>query len=488
MELLSVAQKYEMSTVLTHIRGSISRQYPGPLFINPENAFLAYSLAQRYGLREEASQAARLTLKFVLTIETLEDKLAMMPGAYLYELWKYHRRVKAQLRLDLPSSGADAALKGLKCSQIATNTNNPYWVELYIWSIKDRPSRFDPIEFQMALARHTAGSGTKRCESCILIPVEKMRTFWTTLADIVHRCMEKAESELSILGADTNPRNHMDPPAVLPLPECLDLSEADVVVRTCDLTSFLVHKSVLASSSWDAELLRSLITILYPIPSEIPASYDRILALLAVAEKYEMDAVQSTIRAEVACGSSPTLDGAQAFRAYAIASSSELTPEMDTTARLTLYQPMTFEHLGDELRLFEGWALRELARFRKGCRDNLVSCFESFLDVDSGPSKIWVGCPLQPTVSPPTPPTWVCNLFTPRIEELKQAFTLPLIKSSSIREEYLEALRTHAAPESCTFCLGVHAMKGEWYCTQLEQALEQALDKASAAFVFREYP
>jgi hypothetical protein len=43
----------------------------------------------------------------------------------------------------------------------------------------------------MALARHTAGSGTVRCSSCILIPVEKMRTFWTTLAATVHRCMEK---------------------------------------------------------------------------------------------------------------------------------------------------------------------------------------------------------------------------------------------------------------------------------------------------------
>jgi len=188
MELLSVAQKYEMSSVLTHIRGSLSRQHP--LFISPENAFLAYSLAQRYGLREEAAQAARLTLKFILTTESHEDKLAIMPGAYLHELWKYHQRVQAQLRLDLPSSGAGVALQGFNCSQQAT-TGNPYWIELYIWSIIENPSRFDSIEFQMALARHTAGSGTWRCESCILIPVENMRTFWTTVAATVHRCMEK---------------------------------------------------------------------------------------------------------------------------------------------------------------------------------------------------------------------------------------------------------------------------------------------------------
>ena len=220
---------------------------------------------------------------------------------------------------------------------------------------------------------------------------------------------------MSILGTETSPRS---PPAVsLTLPESLDLCEADVIVRTSDLTNFPVHKSVLASSSWvfrdmftlpwppnnemvnglpvvdiseDAELVRSLITILYPIHSELPSSYERILALLATAQKYEMDAIQSSIRAEVECGPSLTVE---AFRSYAIASSSGLTPEMDTAARLTLDQPMTFEHLGNELRFFEGWALLELSRFRKGCQDNLVSCLESFLNFDSGPSKIWVGCP-----------------------------------------------------------------------------------------------
>ena len=190
MEVLSVAQKYAMSSVLTHIRGSLSRQ--GPLFISPEDAFLAYSLAQEFELREEATQAARLTLKFVLTIETLEDKLAIMPGAYLHELWKYHQRVQAELGSNLPSSGAGTALKGYKCSQHSTNTGDPYWIELYIWSIIENPSRFDPIEFQMALARHTAGKGgTTQCASCIVISVKAMHTVWTTLAAAVHRCMEE---------------------------------------------------------------------------------------------------------------------------------------------------------------------------------------------------------------------------------------------------------------------------------------------------------
>ncbi|KAH8985607.1 hypothetical protein EDB86DRAFT_3083410 [Lactarius hatsudake] len=517
MELLSVAQKYEMSSVLSHIRGSLALQ--DPPFITAENAFLAYSLAQRYGLYKEATQAARLTLKFDLTIETLEDKLAMMPGAYLHELWKYRQRVQAQLRLDLLTSDAGAALKGFNCSRHAFGTDIPYWIELYISSIKVNPSHFDSIEFQMALAQHTAGSNSTRCSSCILIPVETMRAFWTSLAATIYRCMERAESELSILGTEPNPRSHMGPLAVpLPLPECLYLSKADIILRTPDLTMFRSHKSVLASSSSvfrdvlslpqppnnemvdglpvvdiseDAELVRSLITILYHIPSDLPASYDGMLALLAAAQKYDMVTVQSSIRAELARRPSLARNWAQAFRVYAIASSSRLTSEMDTAARLTLDQPMTFEYLRDELRLFEGRALSDLALFRKSCRDNLISCFESFLDIDSGPSKIWVDCPQSfgppsavPQNASPTLPTWVHDIIAPQIEELKQAFTRPLIKSSSIREKYLGALRRHATQDRCASCLEVHATKGESYCTQLEKALAQARKKACTTFTF----
>lgn len=111
--------------------------------------------------------------------------------------------------------------------------------------------------------------------------------------------------------------------------------------------------------------MRSLDTILYPIPSEISASHDRILALLAAAQKYDMAPVLASIRGAVASRELPVFDETQAFRAYAIASSSRLIPEMDMTASLTLDYPMTFEHLGGDLRLFERWALHELADYRK---------------------------------------------------------------------------------------------------------------------------
>src|SRR6266705_146503 len=92
-----------------------------------------------------------------------------------------------------------------------------------------------------------------------------------------------------------------------------------------------------------------------------------------------MASVQSFIRAGVNRGEFPSPTGAEAFAAYAIASGKKLIPEMEYAARLTLDLPMTFEILGEELRLFEGWALRGLANFRKRCCDNLVPCFESFI-------------------------------------------------------------------------------------------------------------
>jgi hypothetical protein len=273
--------------------------------------------------------------------------------------------------------------------------------------------------------------------------------------------------------------------------------------------------------SEDAELVRALVTVLYPIPPEIPTSYERVLALLAAAQKYDMSFVLSSIRAEVVRRKLSVPTGALAFRAFAIASSNKLSPEMGAAARLTLDYPLTFEALGDELRPFRGLALRELAGFRKMCRDNIVSCLESFLDANNGPSKIWVGCPsskAQPPslVAQPSKavelfsfgkevarphkvflgvsatandgekralPPWLRDLFTQQIGELKQFYTHALIKPSSIREKYLAALMKHSpTPSDCPACLMVHARKGEGYCAELEQKLIHARNQVSAAF------
>jgi BTB/POZ domain-containing protein len=201
--------------------------------------------------------------------------------------------------------------------------------------------------------------------------------------------------------------------ATPPLPECLGhldvtSSNADIIVQSSNLINFPVRKSVLASSSQvfrdmfllpqtsaneivdglpvvclseDMEIVWALITMLYPIPPEIPSSYERVLVLLAAAQKYDMTTVQSSIHVEIIHRELPTAPtGARAFRAFAIAFSNNLTPEVETTARLTLDYPLTFETLGCKLWLFRGFALCELVGFQRECKDNIISCLELFLD------------------------------------------------------------------------------------------------------------
>jgi hypothetical protein len=230
-----------------------------------------------------------------------------------------------------------------------------------------------------------------------------------------------------------------------------DTFNADVILQSSDLVKFHVHRAVLVTSSpffrdmfslpqpsndepagelpivplpEDAAVLDSLLSMLYPVPPEIPKSNDVILALLSAAQKYDMVAIQSSIRAEASRRELLSLPRAEAFRMYAVACSRGLIPEMETAARLTLDYRLTFESLGRELRSFEGWALRDLADFRRRCTSHLSSQLLPFLDQHDGPSKIWVGCPTAPT--PERLPRWLETFLRVKIERLDDfAHTIP---------------------------------------------------------------
>ncbi|KAF8491519.1 hypothetical protein F5888DRAFT_1053918 [Russula emetica] len=416
MELLSAAQKYQMESVLTHIRGSIARQNPLPTHLEP--ALHIYALAQKYGLRPEALQTARTILNQWITIEDFDNKLDTMPGASLYELWKYQERVRTILALDLTEfreSGARGTMTGLRCTNLSSS-QIPSWVDQYVVSMGNAPNLFDPLELNIAMARHIKDGGNGGCE-CGSISSRTIHEFWEALVSVVHGCFKKAESALSLVQEREDPQSRINP-AISPL-EPSDSSDANFVIRSSDFVNFKVHKPVLVVASpffkdllslhqpadsefvdglpvvqlsEDSELLSTLVSMLYPLRPVIPNSYDKVLYLLAACQKYEMASVQSYIRAEVSHGVFPMPKGAEAFSAYAIACSKGLIPEMENAARQTLDHPMTFEILGEGLRLFEDWALRDLARFRKRCRDNLVACFESFLQLGQPPFNVWIPC------------------------------------------------------------------------------------------------
>ena len=189
MELLSVAQKYEMETVLVHIRGSIARQNPLPTQLEP--ALYIYALAQKYGLRPEALRSARIiTLKHSMAIEDLGDKLDIMPGTALYELLKYNERVRTILTLDLTEfgeSGARGILTGLCCTEISSS-QIPSWINQYIVSTGNAPNLFDPLELNIAMTRHMKDNWGCGCGS---ISSQTMHEFWEALVSVVNGSFEK---------------------------------------------------------------------------------------------------------------------------------------------------------------------------------------------------------------------------------------------------------------------------------------------------------
>ena len=197
MELLSVAQMYKMDVVLTHIRNHIAQQEPP--FIQEETAFLIYSLAQEHALCTETLQAARCTLSFSsLTIQDLaeEQRLDMMPGCFLHELWKYHERVRTNLKLDVDEfkkSNALAILGESSCISLA-DSSLPIWLDDYISKIGTAriPAFLNLAKFHTGLVKHIEHQMSDGgCASCSSMFKEKLCAIWEALTVVVRCSMEK---------------------------------------------------------------------------------------------------------------------------------------------------------------------------------------------------------------------------------------------------------------------------------------------------------
>ena len=200
IELLGVAQKYQMKAVLSHVRGIIARM--DPPFIRLETAHGIYFLAQMYELHEETVQSARVTLRLPMFIRDLRDKLVFsgQTGVYLHELWKYHQRVRRDLKsgvLEFRNSGLPDGVKHMRCqiSEIFNfNESPPRWLDKYIESIADEPHLFDPVEFENDWTCHineAAATTSKPSCSCVDLPSELRRGLWEALSTFVHTTIEK---------------------------------------------------------------------------------------------------------------------------------------------------------------------------------------------------------------------------------------------------------------------------------------------------------
>ena len=115
----------------------------------------------------------------------------------------------------------------------------------------------------------------------------------------------QAESALSLVHEPEDPQAQIN--STTSPPETFDVPDANFIIRSSDNVDFRVHKSVLAMASpffkdllslpqpsdgesvdglpvvqlsENSELLNSLVSMLYPVPTVIPKSYDKVLYLL----------------------------------------------------------------------------------------------------------------------------------------------------------------------------------------------------------------
>ena len=197
MELLAVAQKYEMNSILSHIRSVVALQ--DPPFHRLETAFHIYVLAQQYGLHLEAVQAARVTLCLSMIIEDLGDKLdsPSMTGAYLHELWKYHEQVRSELKSALHefiNSGLPDDMKSLLCISPSHGVSSPQWLHDYINSVADIPRLFDPSKLETAWTGYVHSHGSFRGPCSFLGipgPSRAKSTIWLALMAVAHWAIQK---------------------------------------------------------------------------------------------------------------------------------------------------------------------------------------------------------------------------------------------------------------------------------------------------------
>lgn len=189
MELLSVAQKYQMDSVLAHIRAITARHNPLPTRLKP--ALRIYFLARKYGLRLELLRSARIIGNYPMTPEDYDNNFDVVPPVPLFELWKYHEKSRAILVSDLMSFRAFDArgiMMGLDCRESSSH-HLPSWLDQYIESIGNAPNLFDLVEFNTVMSRHISES--KDGCRCASIPGQTIRALWAALTSVVNGSFEK---------------------------------------------------------------------------------------------------------------------------------------------------------------------------------------------------------------------------------------------------------------------------------------------------------
>ncbi|KAI0300469.1 hypothetical protein B0F90DRAFT_412836 [Multifurca ochricompacta] len=509
MRTFIATRKYGMPSTLNLFRTYCYHVAP---VVTTDNAFRAYVFAFNEGLKEEALEAAQLTLSLPQTFETYGLDLRIASGPALQALWR-HRKVA----LEAVEIGIQQCVEDLQDLRDFRSTSSndkiccakpepgPRPRELLLLFTRRLMFDFAMMNFSDFVQMMSSQGGFK-CSSCkSLMRFDLVRVF-DCLERHVNGQMEQAHEKF--LSLFDNPVDVLDPQPPNNQPRNFgapfDRKDSDVTIRSCDQVDFHVHKPLLGMASVvfedmftapgpsppdqgrnipvialteDSKTLHRLLTMMYPIDPDIPETIEDALSLLATCQKYQMDSAMAYIRALLKPCTPPLITTQNSFRAYGIASRFHLMDEAQLAAQLTLNRSMSFNACGEDLRFISGADLYRLLTYRAECTRVAMDCINQMKGVhDAPPSSRSCTGPViigkYDTEELQSVPRWWHGHFRFRIVDR------PSPKTVTDRPAFERALASHRRSSGCSSCLGTDETRiDNTICATLEVKLNAAVEQ-----------
>ncbi|KAF8504581.1 hypothetical protein F5888DRAFT_1656888 [Russula emetica] len=501
MKTHAAAKKFGMSSALTLFRTYCTSVAP---VVTTENAFRAFFLAFNKGLKEEALEAARLSLSLPLTFEALDEELYNASGPALEALWR-HR--EAGLRAIVEGVTACRTevedLRGWSShdrSRCAKNVSRPRQ-QLSFFASKVIAD-FSLMNFS-SFVEIMLSQGVFQCPSCKAPLRLEFRRLFSCLEAHVDDCIERIHNELLSLvdGSEEPPNLQLSCEQPKNFGPPFERGDADLIIRSCDQVDFHVHKAILGVASVafedmftapgqgrdesvvnlaeDSKTLHRLLTAIYPVDLSIPETFEESLSLIASCQKYQMDSTAAYIRSLLKERRPTLFTALNSFRAYGIASRYHLKEEALLAARLTLERRMDFHTCAEDLHYISGADLFRLWQYRTECTTVAKDCINQMIgNEDDAPSASaccsgLVDVGKYDTKELQSVPRWWHRHF------LHRAANQPSPKTITDRKAFEHALKMHHTLTGCTACLSPDETRVDnTICAAVEAKLKVAIDQA----------
>ena len=535
MKTYAAARKYGMPSTLALFRTYCSRVAP---VVTAENAFRAYVYASNEGLKEEAIEAAQLTLLRPQTFENYGSSLCNASGPALRALWTHREMaIRAIMRgVDLcleevgdlrgwkvnsPSEKGcyivpaprlrehfvlftKKILQDISTMNISNFVDNMSLGGGFRCTSCKRQQRLDNVRLFDCLERHV------RCQIEQVSPVSLSQARYNQcplqMHDQLLLLFDGLGEDLSPQPSGVQPRNYGPP---------FDRGDSDITISSCDHVHFQVHKAILGIASVvfedmftapgsspheegqvkqtidlteNSKTLLHLLSAIYPMDPIIPDTLEGALSLLSVCQKYQMDSTVTRVRALIRACTPPLFTAENAFRAYGIASRYQLEEEALHAARLTLECSMDFDTLGEDLRFISGADLFRLYGYRNECTKAAKDCIDKMTDHKPSPLPTLlcsrsVDINKYDTDELQSVPRWWHGHFLSRIADL------PSPKMVTDRPAFERAIAMHRTMSGCSVCLQPDETRiDNTICAAFEAKLNEVIEQVSLHHAHGSFP